>query len=111
MLITNQKWYDRLKFIAQVFLPALGSLYFGLSEIWGLPKGTEVVGTITLIDTFLGALLLISTHTYKRSNARFDGAMNLLETDTHEIFQIEVVDPEEIKHKDEVLLKVQRPPG
>ena len=57
----SNKTYDVLKYIAMIFLPALGTLYFALSSIWRLPYGEEIVGTITAIDTFLGALLKIST--------------------------------------------------
>lgn len=60
------KLYDWLKWIALVFLPALGALYFGLSQIWGLPYGEEIVGTISVIDAFLGALLGISTAKYRK---------------------------------------------
>ncbi len=62
----SNKTYDVLKWIAQIVLPALGALYFGLSQIWGLPYGEEIVGTITVIDTFLGALLGISTAQYNK---------------------------------------------
>lgn len=62
-MLTN-KTYDILKWIALVVLPALGALYFGLSQIWGLPYGEEIVGTISVIDTFLGALLGVSTAQY-----------------------------------------------
>ena len=57
----SNKVYDILKFIAQVVLPALGTLYFALAGIWNWPLGEQVVGTITAIDTFLGVLLGIST--------------------------------------------------
>lgn len=63
----NNKVYDVLKFIALVVLPALGTLYFALSTIWGLPYGEQIVGTITAIDTFLGALLGISSVKYNKS--------------------------------------------
>lgn len=66
MLIKNSKVYDTIKWIALVFLPALGTLYFALSGIWGLPYGEEVVGTIMAIDTFLGALVGISNINYKK---------------------------------------------
>ncbi len=56
--------YDKLKYIAQIVLPALGTLYFALASIWHLPYGEEIVGTITAIDTFLGVLLGISTKKY-----------------------------------------------
>ena len=48
------------------FLPALGTLYFALAGIWGLPYGEQLVGTITAIDTFLGVILGITTAQYKQ---------------------------------------------
>jgi len=59
--------YDILKFIAQIALPAIGTLYFALAEIWGLPLGEQVVGTIVAVDAFLGALLSISTAQYNKT--------------------------------------------
>ncbi len=61
--------YDILKWIALYLLPALGTLYFALASIWGLPYGEQVVGTITAVDTFLGVILGISTNTYKKTDA------------------------------------------
>lgn len=66
MLKMSNKTYDILKWIAQILLPALGTLYFALSKIWGLPFATEIVGTITAVDVFLGALLGISTSNYNK---------------------------------------------
>lgn len=60
------KVYDVLKWIAQILLPALGTLYFALASIWGFPYAEQIVGTITAIDCFLGALLGISTHLYNK---------------------------------------------
>lgn len=62
----SNKVYDILKFIAMVVLPAIGALYFGLAQIWNLPYGEEIVGTITVIDTFLGTILGISSSQYKK---------------------------------------------
>lgn len=64
----SNKLYNILKWIAQIVLPALGTLYFAISQIWGLPLGEEIVGTITAVDAFLGALLGISTITYNKKN-------------------------------------------
>lgn len=64
--------YDVLKFIAMILLPALGTLYFGLAGIWGLPYAEQIVGTITVIDTFLGTILGISTHYYNESYTEGD---------------------------------------
>lgn len=64
MLKMSNGTYDFLKYIAQIVLPAVGTLYFALAKIWSLPYGAEIVGTITAIDAFLGALLKISTDSY-----------------------------------------------
>lgn len=62
----KNKTYDKLKFIAQILLPAIATLYFGLATIWGLPYGEAIVGTITAIDLFLGTLLGISSSEYNK---------------------------------------------
>ena len=64
MFPLNNSLYDKLKWVAQYLLPALGTLYFALAGIWGLPYGEQVVGTITAIDTFLGVILGISSAKY-----------------------------------------------
>ena len=62
----SNKVYDILKWIAMYLLPASGTLYFALAGIWGFPYAEQIVGTITLVDTFLGALLGISTAQYNK---------------------------------------------
>lgn len=63
----SNKLYDILKWVAMYLLPALGTLYFTLSGIWGLPYGEQIIGTITALDTFLGVILGISTMQYKKN--------------------------------------------
>jgi hypothetical protein len=65
----SNKNYDILKYIALIVLPALGTLYFALAGIWGLPYGEQVVGTITAIDTCLGALLGLSAYKYNKNES------------------------------------------
>ena len=62
----SNKVYDVLKWIAQILLPALATLYFALAQIWGFPYGEQVVGTMAAVDAFLGALLGISTMLYNK---------------------------------------------
>lgn len=62
----SNKTYDILKSIALIWLPAIGTLYFALSGIWGLPYAEQIVGTITAADTFLGAVLGISAVQYNK---------------------------------------------
>lgn len=65
----SNKVYDILKWIAQILLPALSTLYFGIAEIWGLPYSQQIVGTFAVVDAFLGIILGISTSKYKKKNA------------------------------------------
>lgn len=62
------KVYDVLKFIAQIVLPALATMYLTIAGIWGLPFGEQISGTIMAIDTFLGAVLMISSNKYNKTN-------------------------------------------
>ena len=68
----SNKTYDILKWIAQILLPALGTLYFALAQIWHFPLAEEIVGTITAVDAFLGVLLGISTKNYYKENGDGD---------------------------------------
>nr|DAI69173.1 MAG TPA: holin [Caudoviricetes sp.] len=65
MKISN-KLYDILKWLVIIVLPALATLYAALSTVWAWPNPDQVVTTITAVDTFLGAVLCISTATYNR---------------------------------------------
>lgn len=56
--------YDVLKYVTQIVLPALGTLYFALAGIWGLPAAEAVSGTILAVVTFLGVCLGISSRSY-----------------------------------------------
>lgn len=66
----SNKAYDICKYVAQIVLPALGTLYFALASIWNLPYGEQIVGTITAIDTFLGAILMISSANYNKKEGK-----------------------------------------
>ena len=65
MKISN-KLYDILKWVVIIVLPAAGTLYSAMSNVWGWPYSEEIVTTITAVDTFLGAVLCISTATYNK---------------------------------------------
>lgn len=63
----SNKMYNSLKWVAQYVLPGLGTLYFALATIWGFPYGEQIVGTVTAIDAFLGAILGISSANYNKN--------------------------------------------
>lgn len=67
-MIFKNSVYDILKYVSLVVLPAIATLYLTLSNIWGLPYGTEIAATITAIDTLLGALIGVSSERYKKEN-------------------------------------------
>ena len=75
----DNKMYDILKWIAQILLPALGTLYFALATIWGLPYAEQIVGTITAVDAFLGAILGISTYMYNKKRIQDEFTQNNIE--------------------------------
>ena len=66
----SNKTYDILKWVALCFLPAFCALYATIGEVWSLPYVTQVVSTIAAVDTFLGALIGISSTKYKNSNTQ-----------------------------------------
>ncbi len=70
----SNKTYDILKFIALKVLPALATLIIALTMIWSIPYGEAIAATITAIDTFLGAILGLSSKEYQKTQEK--GAEN-----------------------------------
>ena len=56
----KSKVFNILKYIADIILPAIATLYLTLAGLWGLPFGEAISGSIMAIDTFLGVALNIS---------------------------------------------------
>lgn len=100
--------YDWLRHISQITLPAVGTLYFAIAQIWGFPNGEEVVGTIIAVDAFMGLLLSVSSKTYKNSEAKYDGSIDVeQQEDDTKLFSLSLnSDPEELETKTEVVFKV-----
>ena len=65
-MVLPDKLYDLLKWLVVIVLPAFGALWAGLSQIWSLPYPSEIPATVTVICTFLGAILCISTAQYNK---------------------------------------------
>lgn len=108
MIIKNSKTYDQLKFITQIVLPALGTLYFALAGIWGLPSAEQVVGTIVAVDTFLGICLQISSSTYNAQNSM--GTIDVSKAGDKTVYTLNLNDdPEHLGDKELVSFRVNRP--
>lgn len=112
-MIFPKKLYDHLKFLALVLLPALGTLYFALAGLWGLPAADQVVGTVLAVDTFLGVLLHLSSLKYDRSDEKYNGRLDVLPNENGgKKFQLTLDhDPEELEHHEAITFKVMRPAG
>lgn len=64
MMKLSNGLYDILKWMVTVVIPALGSLYAGLAACWGWPYTEEIPTSIMIVETFLGAILGVSTAQY-----------------------------------------------
>lgn len=60
----SSKLYDSMKWTALVLLPGLGALYFGLGQLWDFPEVEKVVGSVTVLEVFIGLLLRKSASDY-----------------------------------------------
>lgn len=108
MFILSTKTYEFFKKLVQIGLPACGSLYFSLSAVWGLPYADEVVGTLAIVSTFLGTVLMISSKTYKALEPDHDGEMVIEHTeDGRVIYALQLNgDPEKLSESGSVSFKV-----
>lgn len=105
----GKKFYDFLKFVALILLPVFGTLYFTLDQIRGFPNSEEVVGAVVVADTFIGLLVALSATLYKRSDAKYDGVINIEDDDGHQTASMELLhleDPTDIVMMKEVLFRV-----
>lgn len=75
--------YDVLRYVANYVLPGIGTLYFALSQIWGLPYGEQIVGTMTALVAFTNVLLGISNSTYNKVNA-LQNELDLLKSENRD---------------------------
>lgn len=108
--LLNDQQYFLLNALAVIILPAVGTLYFALAQIWGLPSAEEVVGTIVAVDTFLGILVKVGETSYNNSESRFAGAINVAEQPDKTVYSLDLNHPvEELTNKDQVTFRVNTP--
>ena len=106
--ILKNQHYDTIKWIALILLPALGTAYFSIAQIWGLPYAEEVVGTIVIIEVLMGALLQVSSKQYEEAEV---GVLYADTTDLDGVPDISsefTTDPAELADGDVVKLRVKR---
>lgn len=71
----SPKAYNAVRWLVELALPATASLYYGLSNTWGLPGGDSVVGTIALVTTFLGVIVGLNRRRYNAVSPAAAGTM------------------------------------
>lgn len=102
----SNKVYNVLRDVAQVYLPAVGALYFALAAIWGLPAAEQVSGTVLAVDTALGAVLKLSTSSYNKSDEKFGGTLRVEDGEDGSTLRIKGVDPVVLTTQDEITFKI-----
>ena len=63
MKLSNET-YDRLKWLALVFVPAFEVFILTVGKIWGVPYYSEIGATVAAVGVFLAAILGVSSHNY-----------------------------------------------
>ena len=103
----SNKVYDFVKYLVELVLPGLGTLYFSLAQIWGLPFGEQVVGTLVALALFLGVLIGISKSSYNKVAER-DGTIEIDDSDPNrDVYSINLAIPlEELNERKTVSLNV-----
>jgi len=104
----SSKMYNVLKIVALIWLPAIAALYTGIATLWSIGHVAEVVGTITTVDTFLGALLGVSTASYN-AKAPSDGSLVIDKTNPlKDTYSLEISTPlEDLENRTAITLRVR----
>ena len=66
----SDKVYNVLKWVVQIVLPAVMTLYITLAGIWNWPYTSEVSLSLAAVTTFLGVVLGISTAAYNKAKKK-----------------------------------------
>lgn len=100
--VLSNTTYDALKYLTQIVLPAFGTLYFALAQLWNLPAPEQVVGTIAAVTTFLGVSLRIASSNYEA------GTMQIgIKDDGTKVYSLVLAsDPEDLATLDRVVFRV-----
>lgn len=106
--LLTDTWYNRLRQAATVILPALGTLYFTLAQIWGFPNAEQIVGTIAALNLFTGAAVGVAKKVYDASGARYSGTMLIEEGEDTSTLRLASVDPVALDTRNEITFKILR---
>jgi Putative phage holin Dp-1 len=107
----SNEMYDFLKKVALIYIPALASVYAVVAGIWGLSGTTEVLGTISAVDTALGTILGVSTKSYTANQPPSDGNLVVDKSNpAKDTYSLEITSPlESLSSKKTITLAVKAP--
>ena len=110
--LLSDKVYNRLKLAAQILLPGLSALYFGLAEIWTLPYQAQISGTIAVVNVFVGVLITFAKALHEASGAQYDGLFSLEPDPEGEGSNLKLlsVSYDALETKDALTFKLKRTP-
>lgn len=93
-----------IRYFSAVVLPTLGTLYFILALIWGLPNAKEVLGSVVVIQTAVNVVLGI-----RKNGNGYSGTIVATKTKTKTVYSLEFDDdPAALADRNEVTFKVER---
>lgn len=102
--------YEMLRAFVQVILPGAGTLYGTLGTIWKWAYTEEVVSSIAALTLFMGLIVVVARRSYNKSDARYDGVIDVHE-DSDGFKKADLVlknyeNPSDVVNQKEVLFKV-----
>lgn len=109
VLHLSDSWYDRLRILVQIWIPAIALFYVTIAALWDLPAAEQVTGTLAAIAVLIGTLLGISRKQYQKSDSRFDGTLEVNAGPTFDVDKYKLnVDGrlKDLAVKDEITLKI-----
>lgn len=107
--LLTDRTYDLFKNFVEIIVPGAGAFYFTISQIWNLPYGEEVVGTLAAVALFLGLFLKKSRSSYEASGAAYDGIIKIDEGEGRRVASLildKYEDPADIVDLDKATFKV-----
>lgn len=108
--VVETVFFDVLKVLSLVVLPLAGTLYFTFAGALNLPSPEYVVGGLAAASAAIGTFVRTNEVKYNASDAKFDGVVNVIQTDEKKVYQLALKnDPNLIDQAEHLILKVVKP--